>query len=188
MPLLIKGHMIIFKCLESSPERAIFIWFEEHLLEMGQVQILQQQLAELAETCAASHAAHVIDLSVGTHRGRSSIQVFIDAVQGVSSDLCSAVSRELGQRLDTLNIMKGSYDLVVSSPGINRPLKYPWQYTKHIGRKMKLLTASGEATMELRGTLEEADDRHIRLVLDKSEERKTLAFTEIIEATVLAPW
>ncbi len=155
---------------------------------MGQVQILHQRLAELAEASAAPHAAHVIDVSVGTHRGRSSIRVFIDAEEGVTSDLCSAVSRELAQHLDTLDIMKGSYDLVVSSPGIDRPLKYPWQYKKHIGRKLKVLLPSGETQMEIRGKLEEAGDQHIRLVLDKSEERKTLAFADIAEAIVLAPW
>lgn len=155
---------------------------------MGQVHILQQRLAELAETCAAPHEAHVIDLSVGTHRGRSSIQVFIDAEQGVSSDLCSAISREFSQHLDMLDIMKGSYDLVVSSPGIDRPLKYPWQYKKHVGRKLKVLVLSVDGDTEIRGILEEATDGQVRLLLDKSEERKTLAFSDIREATVLAPW
>ena len=65
-------------------------------------------------------------------------RVFIDKQGGVNKDDCSVVSRELSILLDVHDIIPGSYNLEVSSPGLTRQLKKPADFGKNIGKKLRL--------------------------------------------------
>ncbi len=51
------------------------------------------------------------------------LRLIIDKQDGVSLDDCAAVSREISQLLDIEDFIDQAYNLEVSSPGLNRPLK-----------------------------------------------------------------
>ena len=48
--------------------------------------------------------------------------------------------------LDTEDVVSGTYNLNVSSPGADRPLTLPRQYAKHVGRRLgvEILLMTGE--------------------------------------------
>jgi ribosome maturation factor RimP len=57
-----------------------------------------------------------------------------DAVrQGIGTDDCEAVSRYLSDRLDADDLIEGNYYLVVSSPGMDRPLLTDAHYARYEG-------------------------------------------------------
>ncbi|MDL1893086.1 hypothetical protein FBQ87_09385 [Sphingobacteriales bacterium CHB3] len=144
--------------------------------------MIYEDVLRLAEECAAKHSAHVVDVSVRGSQHKTVLEIFVDAESGVTTELCSGISRELGVLLDERNIVKGSYQLVVSSPGIDRGLKFPWQYKKHVGRKLRLRTAAGLHTGKLVATNDE------ELVMEIEKEAVPFRFDAIQEATVQAPW
>jgi ribosome maturation factor RimP len=73
---------------------------------------------------------------------RSILRVFIDKSGGVSIDDCQRASREIETILDVKEVVPGSYNLEVSSPGINRPLRNGADYVKYKGNKIKVKLAS----------------------------------------------
>ena len=68
------------------------------------------------------------------------LRLVIDKQEGVSLDDCAAVSREIGQLLDIEDFIDQAYNLEVSSPGLNRPLKSMEDFQRFTGRKVKIKT------------------------------------------------
>lgn len=66
------------------------------------------------------------------------LRVFIDSAEGISLDQCADVSRELGQYLDVEEIIEHAYNLEVSSPGLERPLRSIEEFKKYIGKKARV--------------------------------------------------
>ena len=143
-----------------------------------------EALRETAEECAGKHGAHLIDLAVRGEKSTRVLEVFIDAEQGVNSDICADVSRTLMAAMDAQGLIDGAFRLEVSSPGIGRPLKYPWQYAKHIGRILEVRMAGGGGAEQ--GTLRAVDQAGI--TLEKGGERIGIPFDRLLEAKVRAPW
>jgi len=66
------------------------------------------------------------------------LRVYIDVPlgddrKGVSVDDCSRVSNQIGALFDIENPISGSYNLEVSSPGLDRPLFGAEHYQRYIG-------------------------------------------------------
>lgn len=59
---------------------------------------------------------------------------------GVSLDDCSNFSRIVSAALDVEDPLDGAYDLEVSSPGLDRPLRKPEHFRKYAGQKVKVKT------------------------------------------------
>jgi ribosome maturation factor RimP len=69
------------------------------------------------------------------------IRVFIDSFDGMTIDYCVQMSRYLERSLDR---DAEDYELQVSSPGLSETFKVKEQYYKNIGRKVEVITESGE--------------------------------------------
>jgi ribosome maturation factor RimP len=67
-------------------------------------------------------------------------RIFIDKAGGVSLDDCTAVSRAVSTALDVEDPIDGAYDLEVSSPGLDRPLRTPEHFQKFLGSKVRVRT------------------------------------------------
>ena len=90
-------------------------------------------------------------------RPGNKISVFIDSMKGVTLNECIAVSRYLENRLDR-NIE--DFELEVSSPGLDKPLKLPVQFEKNRGRTLDILKTNG---IKITGKLLGMDNGLIRI-------------------------
>lgn len=67
------------------------------------------------------------------------LRAFIDRKGGlVSIDECEEVSRFLSDELDRVDLIEDAYILEVSSPGIERQLKYDWHFSENVGKKVQV--------------------------------------------------
>ncbi|NNE29907.1 MAG: ribosome assembly cofactor RimP [Saprospiraceae bacterium] len=121
----------------------------------------------------------------------SRIQVYLDSDEGLSLGRCQKISRFIEAVLDEEQWMQGKYTLEVSSPGVTRPLVFPRQYNKHIGRKLEVKTVEGE---KVEGRLAHVGDQQITLqwkerVKEGKKKKnidveKEIAFSEIEKAII----
>ncbi len=108
-----------------------------------------EKLREHAQKIAKRENCFLYDLEwTGKGKGRT-LRIFIDkdGSEGVSIDDCSNVSRGLDLVLDVEELVPGgTYQLEVSSPGLDRHLKELWHYEKVVGEKVLIHfnTAMGE--------------------------------------------
>jgi len=69
---------------------------------------------------------------------RSSLRIYIDNEQGIKLEDCSRVSQQIAGVLDVNDPIQGTYDLEVSSPGLDRPLFTVEHFRRFIGVEVKL--------------------------------------------------
>jgi ribosome maturation factor RimP len=68
------------------------------------------------------------------------LRLIIDRQDGVSLEDCAAVSREISQLLDIEDFIDQAYNLEVSSPGLDRPLKSMADFQRFTGSRTKIKT------------------------------------------------
>jgi ribosome maturation factor RimP len=150
--------------------------------------MITPELREIIAAAVERKGAHSIDLVIRGDRGRQVIEVFIDAEQGVTTDLCAEVSREVSAAIDQANLLTGAYRLDVSSPGIDRPLRYPWQYRKHTGRRVEVKYRIGDQVQMIDGTLSSVGETAVAVKTKSLSEPIEIPFESIVEARIPAPW
>ena len=111
------------------------------------------------------------------------IEVFIDSEKGVNVSQCAEISRELNSLIEDDNLIESNYRLDVSSPGVDRPLKYLAQYPKHINRKFEIIYLDGEDKSKFVGTLLKIEDDN--LIFSDGKNEKKISFNNIKKANVL---
>ena len=128
---------------------------------------------------------------VEINQSNTKLDVFVDADSGMTFRKCQLISRHLEAWLDEEKPLGEAYTLNVSSPGVDRPLKFRRQYDKNVGRSLDVTTTAGD---KLTGELVTVTDQGITLegkVRIKEGKRKKnvvqqtpVAFEDIKKATV----
>jgi len=145
------------------------------------------KLEKIAQSVAESRNAFVVAISERRERSRRIIQVLVDTDEGITIARCSEISRQLGSELDTQNIINVPYELEVSSPGIEKPLKFLRQYKKNIGRKYKVQYVQDNERRNLRGALAGIEGEKLTFTTE-DHGTMTLEFSQIIESIEELPW
>ena len=131
------------------------------------VSISEQERQLIEQMCIQAHA-YLLDLVVKGSSSRPFLEVVIDSVDGVTHEMCRSISRSIDDLSETTPFLSAIAGFDVTSPGVDRPLQFPWQYKKHIGRELSTaLTAGGK----IEGVLLATSDDGITIV-KKSKRRK----------------
>ena len=125
---------------------------------------IKSKIEKLLESKLASTDCFLVDIKASP-QGR--IQVFIDCDSGVTIDRCGEISRFLESYLDEDKSIPEKYNLEVSSPGLDQPLKLKRQYAKNVGREIEVLLTDGTLKQ---GILLFADNENITLEETRKKE------------------
>lgn len=150
--------------------------------------MLKDKVESLLDKALEEHPSlFLIDFTVG---GDNTIRVVLDGDHGVSLKDCMDISRAIEHNLDR---EEEDFSLEVTSAGATSPLKYPRQYKKNIGRKLKVRTGD----QELEGTLVQTSENNITLEWKAREpkpegkgkvtvqKKQDIAYSDIREAKVI---
>lgn len=106
--------------------------------------------------------AHLFVVDVEQKLGSRKISVFVDGDKGILLEECRQLSRFLSQKLDEQEYGDKPYTLEVSSPGVEKAMKYLRQFGKHLGRELLIKL---KANSELSGKLISLDSDTITIQL-----------------------
>ena len=107
---------------------------------MSRKDDILEKVRKVAAPLAAQEGMELVDVEFGGPGGRQTLRLFIDKQGGVSLDDCTAMSRAVSAALDVEDPIDGAYDLEVSSPGLDRPLRTPEHFQKYQGERVKVKT------------------------------------------------
>lgn len=104
-------------------------------------EVIEQIEALVAEI---NPEAYVVDVRM-VITSRNVLRLKVDTDKGILLDECSKINRELGLRLDALDLIPEEYGMEVSSPGVGAPLKLLRQYPKEVGHTLSVARTDGTA-------------------------------------------
>ena len=143
------------------------------------------EIWQLVEPYLAAERLELDDLElVGRGRGRT-LRVAVDG-DGVDLDRLAELSRGLSRVLDNESALEGSYQLEVTTPGLERKLKRPEHFRKSIGREVVIKVTVDGTNRTIRGLLETAGDEEF--TVDGEEGRFTHEYTDVVTARTVFRW
>jgi ribosome maturation factor RimP len=124
------------------------------------------------------------DLALTGSSGHTTLRVRIDRPEGVTLDDCERVSKSLSALLDQADPLPTRYDLEVSSPGAERPLRNLEEYRRFIGKRSNVRYRVGDNEQVAEGRLMAVSDEAIELQLGEGRHPKTavIPLTDILAA------
>lgn len=175
---------------------------------------------EIAEPVCAGAGYELVDLSLTQSRGGWVLQVFIDHPMpaepetiagaeeiassetsssgdgaGVGLTDCERVSRELSAVLDVEDPITFAYQLEVSSPGLDRPLRTLAHFRRFLGSEVKLRLHEGlDGRRNFKGTLQavipgpDGDDDAALIVIEVDGKQHQVPFDDIDNARLVPDW
>jgi ribosome maturation factor RimP len=132
------------------------------------VLTILERVRELAEPIIKELNLDLVGIEYLPQRGRGIVRITIDKDNGgVTLDDCTKVNREVGYILEIKDLFFHPYQLEVSSPGLERPLKTLGDFEKFLGRKVSLKTSdllNGKKIFK--GTLKQVQNGTVLLEMD----------------------
>jgi len=147
-----------------------------------------QDVEELVRPVVEADGLELWDLKYRTESGRRLLRVTVFRPGGVDLERISRTSERLSRRLDLEGFSDDrAYDLEVTSPGLERPLREPRHFERSVGEDVRVKTvAPVEGRSVLEGALVSADEDGIVVSSDGGEHR--VRYGDIASARTVFVW
>jgi ribosome maturation factor RimP len=117
-----------------------------------------------------AHGVETAEVTYQMEPGGWVLRVTVESLSDspVHLGLLSEISRDLSAALDVADLIPHHYNLEVSSPGLDRPLRTARDYQRGVGQlaKVRLLAPAPDGQKVLRGHVLEAGDESVSLEVD----------------------
>ncbi len=130
----------------------------------------------------SKHSCLLIDIVFRGDNNNRIIEVFIDNSEGITTNLCADISREMNKIIEDEELITSKYRLDVSSPGVDRPLKFIDQFQKHINRNFEVEYNFKDEKKKLTGKLLKVENGF--LYFDVKGNETALKYEDILNAKV----
>ena len=144
-------------------------------------------ISSVVEGCGAE----LLEIQFRRSSARSILTFIVDKIGGITLAECVEINHELGRRFDEWSdgegggaeFLNGSYYLEVNSPGLDRPLVTERDFTRAVGRIVRISFKNDLGQMLQRvGVILGVEQGVLQLKVLKSEERLRLPLVSVERA------
>jgi len=148
------------------------------------MQLLEKKIVNITQEVTDRNSLLLVDFLFRGFHNSIVIEIYIDGEKSVSVEDCAKISREINDLIEAENLIDSAYRLEVSSPGVDRPLKFLQQYLKHINRSFDLQLAEEQGTTKkVTGKLLSIEGENLLFLIQKEE--TLVPFNTIKKAKVI---
>jgi len=147
------------------------------------MDIIKENIVRICNEIAEKLNFFVIDINFRGDNRKKIIELFVDAEINVDADYLAEISREINSVIEEQDIIQQAYRLDVSTPGVDRPLKYLKQFPKHINRNFEVTFKTGDELKMITGKLLSVEREELTFLSDKKEiliEFKNISTAKVI--------
>jgi ribosome maturation factor RimP len=99
---------------------------------------IAERARRLLEPIIEREGYELVEVEWGREGPAWVLRFFVDRPGGVTVDHCQELSRTIEPVLDVEDFIEPAYSLEVSSPGLDRPLRKPADFTRFAGQQVKV--------------------------------------------------
>ena len=147
------------------------------------MDIIKENIVRISNEIAEKLNFFVIDITFRYDNRKKIIEVFVDAEKNIDADNLAEISREINSVIEDQDIIQQAYRLDVSTPGVDRPLKFLKQFPKHINRNFEVTYKTEDETRTITGKLLSVEREELIFLSDKKE--VLIEFKNITTAKVI---
>jgi ribosome maturation factor RimP len=118
------------------------------------------QINELLTPYLENGKFFVVNMSLSSSKRNPTLVLLVDSDEGITIDECGIISRQLGNDIEAKELFDIPFVLEVSSPGVDFPLTTTRQFSKNIGRMLKITLLDGTKML---GKLSEVNEESISM-------------------------
>jgi ribosome maturation factor RimP len=155
------------------------------MTDSSRILSLVQTLRDLVEPVAARQGCEVVAIELlGSPSGGRLVRISIEKPGGATIEDCTRVSRGMNPVLDEADPIEGSYDLEVSTPGMDRPLQREKDFAYFTGCDARLKLHGMDGRRRLKVRLLGTENGFVRALLESGEER-SISLSDIERANLV---
>ena len=147
---------------------------------------MKENLEKLLVSILAVENAELVEMQINGKVGNQTIKVFIDCKGGTTLDRCAKISREFSDRLDVEDVIPGKYRIEVSSPGLDRLLKKPQDFSRNLNREVDVVYEDALEFKSLHGKIIDVSNEAVQFQIKK--EFMTIPISKIKNGKLSLPW
>ena len=134
-----------------------------------------EKVQEFTESILTSMGLELVEIQYRQEGEGWVLRLFLDGPNGISLDQCGKVSREVSFFLDVEDLVPHAFNLEVSSPGLERPLKDMADFKRFSGKKARIkLRHPLEGQKIFIGTIGVSDEFGFDLLFDDGTQNRFL--------------
>jgi len=136
--------------------------------------VSENEIQQQIDSYLKDENLELYDLNIVNFPNISKIEVFIYSVEDVNIDITTRLNKQLNRLVEDLGFEKGSFDMIVSSPGIERKLKTKRHFELSVDELVKIKLKepiieqnanSKKQHYLLEGYINSVDDNHVIISL-----------------------
>lgn len=139
-----------------------------------------EKIEPIVKTACANNGVGLYDIELKTAAKGQIICIFISKIGGVTVDDCTKVNREVSAFFEENEPFADKYFLEVSSPGLERNLKFKKHYMSAINEIVKISYFADGKSTAIEGTLAEVNQDDVAVNIN--DEVIHIPFTSIKKA------
>lgn len=144
---------------------------------------LLEKIKNRIEPILDSFDAYLIDLTFSKVKNAYKFIFYVDKDIYVTVEDCSIISREIERILVDENLISSNDQIEVSSPGVDRPLKFLRQYPKHKEKYFSVTFKNDDKTITKELILKDVIGE--KLLFDDRGKILEINYSDIIKAKTL---
>ena len=138
--------------------------------------VSENEIKQQIDSYLKDENLELYDLNIVNFPNISKIEVFIYSVDDVNIDITTRLNKQLNRLIEDLGFEKGSFDMIVSSPGIERKLKSFRHFELSVGELIKVKLFNPISNVySFEGDLISVDEQNIVLKTDITEIKINIA-------------
>ena len=143
---------------------------------------LKNDLENFLSGVMAPLSMELVDLKLRYQGNTIAVEVLADKPQGgITIEECSSLNKSIREYLEQGSFQDGAFEVEVSSPGLDRPLKTPRDFRRVIGQDVRFyLSEKIEGKLEHAGTVK--DIQEDRVVVSTPSDSLVLPIEKINKA------
>ena len=144
-------------------------------------EVVERIVSDLAK----EYAYELFEVKFHFQYDEMGIEVFIDKTEGnINIAECAYFNRKLVNILDERNVFDKPYNLSVSSPGLDRPLKNKRDFNRVLGEEVTFyLSEKVEGKLQYDGVVKEVFDNEV--VVDAKNKNIKILYSQINKAILV---